>query len=376
MTVTPELRQWAAAAALAVSGPVPVVLVGSSSTAGLSATTAAARYANQLAARLKARHNPAAVTGGVGVAAGDTATGGGWTYSGTTVVTNSGLGYNIRQLAPGDYMERTFTGTSVTVLFKQGTGQGQLTVAIDGTPNTVTPDTGGAANRSDGTWSSPTVAAGSHTLRVTGVGTCRIEGVYCHDGDEAAGVQVWNSGLAGVTTFQLNANTSLVTRLAQLAPRLVLLMQTTNDYTSGGSVSFANTELRIRTWLTGLNAAAAVDPAVFLVHPYAPFNVSNPPATWAQYGALLEAIAGDYPNVGLVDVSAGFPTSQAADTDDLVSADGTHMTNAGHAHMADLVAAELAIRQRGTGTHAVSRQRASTAAVSGGRTSTAAVSGG
>jgi lysophospholipase L1-like esterase len=333
---------WHQAARTAGTARVPVVVVGSSTVAGMNATTASRRVVDVLAATLRARHNAPGVIGGTGV----TAYGGGygshgWTRSGGAAVTNRGLGFTGWQLGAAAYIERTFTGTAVTVLFEQGPGAGVFTVAIDGgAPVTVTPDTTGAT-RNDGTWTSSTVTAGSHTVRITGVGTCVIESVYLHNGDQAAGVQMHNSGLGGATTADLAATPGLTTRLAQLQPALVLMLLTSNDYQAGTNPATSKT--RVQSWLTGLFAAVSPAPSVLLVHPHRRLDVTAPAFPWEQYGqALADIAAADPERVAYADLSGLYPASQAADTLNLIDSDDIHLTDGGHQVMADALASNLA----------------------------------
>lgn len=338
------IETWLNVAAGANTAPVPVVCVGSSTTAGNNALVADRRYVDVLSAILRARHNSTSVPGGLGYTAyGGGYAGHGWTRSGGTPVTNRGLGFTAWQMAPGDFIERTFTGTAVTVLFEQGPGAGAFDVSIDGgAATTVTPDTSGFVTRNDGVWTSDNLSVGQHTVRITAVETCVIEGVYLHNGDETSGIQVHNSGLGGATSFDLINTPGLITRLAQIQPKLVILMMTSNDYASGTDP--AVTKDRHQSWLNSLFASVSPNPRVLLVQAFQRLDVTTPAFPWAAYGTALKEIADADPDrISYLDISNLYPLSQGADVYDLIDSDDTHQTDRGHQVMADAIANHLGL---------------------------------
>lgn len=339
-----NLVAWRVAANRAPSTPATVAVIGSSTAAGSMGTQSSdtrRRSTTMLGAVLRARHNAPGVPGGYGVSVANIGIPNEWTRSGGTNVPNRGLGFTAWQLAPGEWVSRPWFGTAVTVLYEQGAAAGAFDVSIDGGPATrVTPLAGAPVNT--GRWRSPTLSVGNHTVKITAVGTATIEAVYGHDRDEKTGVQTWNGGLPGITTAELAATPGLITRLAEMRPELVVLNQTANDFASG--VDPAVSKQRIQTWLSDLYAAIPDNPPdVLLVHQHERFDVVTPAYPWTAYGTALQDIANADPRVYYTDVSSLFPTSQGADTADLIDSDSTHLTERGHTVLTDALAGVVAL---------------------------------
>ncbi|EFC78980.1 SGNH/GDSL hydrolase family protein [Parafrankia sp. EUN1f] len=332
------LRSWRAALAGRWYAPARVVCIGSSTTAGVGATALDRRYVNKLGDLLHARYNPAGVAGGVHVAGVDS----GWTTSGTVGTNGLGLGLQSVTLAIGATMSRTVNPCDrITVLFEQGPGAGQFTVAIDGGgATTVTPDTTGSAGRHDGTWTSSALTLGSHSVVITAVGACVISGAYFHIGDYAAGVQVYQSGKSGAVANDFTGG-SIPTRVAQLGAGLAVVMLASNDYSTG--VDPAVTGANITTLCTNIKAAAYPPPSIALDGTYRRLDTTAPAYPWRAYLDVMQEIAANDPaNIAFSDLSSHFPASSSADHWNLIDTDLTHPTDRGHAHLAD--AAEQALR--------------------------------
>ncbi|MCK9896978.1 GDSL-type esterase/lipase family protein [Frankia sp. AgB32] len=328
------LRAWRAALANRWYAPARIVAVGSSTTAGVAATAIDRRYVNRLGDLLHASHNPPGVAGGAHIAAVDS----GWTLTGTNSTNALGLSLQSVTLAAGATMSRTVNPcTGFTVLFEQGPGAGQFTVAVDGgSAVSVTPDTTGTANRHDGTYSTPTVTSGSHSILITAVGACVISGVYAHQGDLTGGVQIYQSGRSGAVTNDFVANLSVPTRIAQLAAGLVILMTGSNEYQSGVSPTAFATALT--TLIGNIRATVNPVPSMLLVGTYRRLDVTAPAYPWASYLQAMRDMAADDPaNLAYVDISGVYPTSQSVDLYDLIGSDSVHQTDRGHAMMADLI---------------------------------------
>ena len=93
-----------------------------------------------------------------------------------------------------------------------------------------------------------------------------------------------------------------------------------------------------------LDAASPRPISHLLVHTYRRFDVTA--AKWATYGEALERVADARDNVAFLDVSQVYEAADIynGDPDDLIyDADALHPSDAGHALMAGLVAAELGV---------------------------------
>lgn len=327
------LRSWRAAQAGRWTTPARIVAVGSSSTAGTGAALDT-RYANRLGDILHAGLNPPGIVGGAYIAGVDT----GWATSGTVGTNAFGLGLQSATLAIGATMSRTVAATTgFTVLFEQGPGAGQFSISIDGGgATTITPDTTGAANRHDGTVSTGVLTVGSHSILLTAIGACVISGVYAHNGDLAAGVQVYQSGRTGAVAADF-AGLSIPTRIAQLGAGLVTIMLGSNDYdTQVNPVTFAAS---LTTLIDNIKATVYPPPSILLLGTYRRLDTAPTTYPWSAYLGVMRELAADDPtNVAYANLSGPFPSSNGVDAFNVLDPDLIHPTPRGHAMIADLAA--------------------------------------
>lgn len=335
----PALTQWRAQAANRLYGLVNVVCIGSSTTEGFNATALPRRYVNRLGTLLHSSLSVPGVVGGYHVGAADT----GWTLGGTSALDGNGLGLQSRVLQAAATMSRTETNcTSVEVYFQQGPGAGAFTVTVDaGSPVTVTPNTTGTANRGDGVYSSPPLAAGSHTFLITATAATAINGIYVRNGDETTGIRVFQSGRSGsITSDWSGASRTLMQRLAQLNPPLVTIMLGSNDFnTSINPITF---QTALQSLVNQIKAAVTPTPSILIVGTYRRMD-STPTYSWDLYLAAMAAVAAADPaNVEYINISAPYPTSPQLNASTLViDTDLIHQTDKGHALMGDLLAAAI-----------------------------------
>jgi lysophospholipase L1-like esterase len=333
--------RWQSALANAHSAQVSAIFVGSSTTAGSNATVSTNRYVDQLGNLLHKQFNAGAATGGRHVPLADT----GWTTGGTVTTDVSDLSNYSRILNAGASLTRTIPNcTGFDVYFVQGPGSGSFTVTIDGgTPTTVTPDASGAAGRHDGTWTSTALTRGTHTLVITAVSTCNISSVYAQDSDATTGVRLYNSGRASTTASSFTSNTTMWQRAANLPnTALVVLMLGANDYAS--SVDPATFKANILTLINNAKSALTTQlPDFLLINTYKRLDVT-PAHAYERYGEVMEELAEEQDRVYYMDLAGFYPTANDAanDPQNLIDTDNMHMTNAGHAYMARLIADRIA----------------------------------
>jgi lysophospholipase L1-like esterase len=333
--------RWQAALANAHAGQVSAVIVGSSTTAGSNATVTTNRYVDQLGNLLHKQFNAGAATGGRHMPLADTS----WTTTGTVSTEVSDFANYSRILNTGATLSRSVPNTTgFDVYFVQGPGSGSFTVTIDGgTPTTVTPDATGAAGRHDGTWTSPVLARGTHTVLITSVSTCNISSVYAQDSDATSGLRLYNSGRASTTASSFTSNTTMWQRAASLpSTSLVVLMLGANDYAS--SVDPATFKANLLTLINNAKSALTTQlPDFLLINTYKRLDVT-PAHPYERYGEAMEALADEQDRVYYMDLASYFPTANDATNDpqNLIDSDNMHMTNAGHAYMARLIAERIA----------------------------------
>lgn len=334
----PGLANWRSGLAGRTVSPARIVYIGSSTTAGGNATQQSRRYVDKLTRLLQSAYNPSGVSGGAFYKAYE-----GWATTGTTSVNAEGLGLASLAMQAGATISRSVSPcTSFTVLYVQGAGAGAFTVTIDGgSPQTVTPATSGAANQHTGSWQSGALTAGAHSIVITAVAATIIGGVYAANGDEAAGVQGYNSGKGATTSGDFAAATTLYPRIGQLAPALVVIMLGSNDYyTQMPLATFtSNTQSIIASCKSALATAGAPPASYLLMGSYLRLDATSRTIPWTDYLLAMKSVAdADAANVAFADISSAYPTANTASADpwNLIDSDSIHQTDRGHALMADL----------------------------------------
>lgn len=337
----PRLR---AGLANANNRKVSTIWVGSSTTAGTGAGHFTTRYMNVAAGVLQAKFNSSSVTAGLHCFPDDD----GWASGGSGTVTQIGRGLGLRSktLTAGATLTRTFTNcTGWELHYSQGPDQGEFTYTVDGgSPQTVTPDTTGVY-RHDGMTITGSISRGSHTLVITATGTFEFNGCYAFDGDRNTGFRAYNSGTGGATaaTF-INVNSYTLLERADVIPDLagIVYMVGANDWNI--NVNPATYEANIETFYNNAEAVLTTQkPDYILVNTYARYDTLNPTYPWARYGQAMANLARRLPRVYYMDLHPYFPTANtaAADPEDMMGSDNTHMNQAGHYYMGQLIAQKI-----------------------------------
>lgn len=157
----------------------------------------------------------------------------------------------------------------------------------------------------------------------------------------APGIQGINGSPGGVTSATYCPALLLYT-LNTLEVSFAIHMIGSNDSVAGMPLS----EYRdnVRAAVTGL-AKRGVR-GQLLVHTYRRHGVDV--KRWAQYGEVLTEVAAGTDGVGVLDVSALFENLAHLDSDplDLIDTDAVHMTDAGHALMAEQIARAVGVTAR------------------------------
>lgn len=339
-TGTTDLRwakSWLAAFGNRLYGPVPVTVTGSSTVEGANATVSTRRAVTRMGQILQAAYNPAGVVGGFHAKFLDT----GWGVTGgvTNTVAFGALGRRSYSIPNAGTLTRTDTCTGYQVQYAQGPGSGPFTIKIDGaTLATITPDTTGAA-RSDGVWTSSVLTRASHTLLITATTATPaiIDGAYVIDGDNTAGIRVYDDGMGGAALSDFQ--TSGTTRFAQLAPGLIVLIPGATEF--GANTPVATFKANLAALIAQRKAALTLPASFLIVGTFKRPDVTG--RDWAPYlTAMQELAAADPTNIGYVDLSTQFPTdSTTGDPYNLLTDGDIHLTDRGHALLGDLLAGVL-----------------------------------
>lgn len=162
--------------------------------------------------------------------------------------------------------------------------------------------------------------------------------------DKRLGVQGYNSGVGGTTSANYY-NTNNGPFVAWQAPNLVIHSVGSNDALDNPAYNVPpnSYQTNVAAAVDAIAAAVPYPVSQVLVHQHRRTGVTT--QTWAQYGARLKTIAASRPNVMFIDLSATFERLDLVGTNTLkmMSPDGTHLSDAGHAFLAELLAQALRI---------------------------------
>jgi hypothetical protein len=330
-------RLWAALCRVHDT-PVRIVNIGDSNTFGSSlgaSTQSTWRWTSLLARKLQRAMNEPN-TSGIYFLAWD----GDWTVTGTaTSQVSQGLGANSAAIPNGTSISRTITADRFTVYYEGGSGAaGAFTVAIDGgAATTVTPSTGSISHSTGDVWVSPQLTLGSLTIVITATGASTVlDGVYCHAGDYAAGIQMINGGRYGATSTGPLTLTSFQ-RIKSLTPAVVTYQLLSNNFGVQGALNLYKQDVSnfVERVLSDNPNAVIV---LINTHPRggvgATYGISE-----QSYKDQMAAVAASRPqNVLFVDTGNMFrqvdPTvlaaSSSVDPYSAVNGDNVHMTGIGH----------------------------------------------
>lgn len=342
------LRRFWAALADRDNNPVDICTVGTSFTEGQGSADTTKRWENLLLADLRARYQPAGVTGGEGYVAGhylapDLADR--WVLAGGATVNNAnGLGLRAISIgAAGAKGTLTFTGSAIDLFWSQSNSTGTMQVVIDGgAPDVINTNnatyTNGNKKRYGGL-----AANSSHTVEVSYVsgGACVFEGAMVYRGDETKGIRLWDGGHAGFKAGDfVNGAQHMEDVLGVIKPHLWIIELGANDTIPGMNVTVPTFLANVQLLLSKARAKIGTPaPSVVVVGVHPRADGTNTVARWnGYYNALQDAVVGD--------VAAGrtstfwslqdrFGTDTATNPLGLIDADLIHPTPKGHRYWAD-----------------------------------------
>lgn len=316
--------------------PKTWMAIGDSITEGSYASTRENRWISRARDKLRTR---AGLTGGVGYIPAwqvTVADGGGflwpnpWTPTGDASLIDwlDSLGFRGALLNAGASMSISVTGTSVDVWAIRAPGNAALSIKIDGgTPVTLA---------TDGAYGSPTVRTGislgtrgTHTVAISSpTGTAALAGVMVYDGDETAGLRLYDAAHSGWNSTQaINFNPgNLAALVAQAAPDLVSIGIGVNDIAAGiaSTTTAANVAQLAQTVWAGAPRAR-----IIFVLTYAP---AGNDAAWGPYTNELRYLCATR-NLELLDLR---DRMGVATTSGYWHGDGLHPSDTGHELIADL----------------------------------------
>lgn len=324
------------------------IVQGSSTVEGANAVPRTERWTNRVEKMLQASFNPIGINGGYSLRGNDPSPI--WVKTGTTNDQKAvGLGVRCLEMAVGATATHSAAvADGFTLTFIPGaTYGGVVDISVDG----------GAAlrfspkNSSTGEWKSGVLARGAHSIKITAVETANLEFAYVHDGDHAFGLQLLSAGVSGATAgnYANDANTEHWARITRMASTVFCapIMIGSND--AMAQVPLATFKTNILGMIQKTHAALGKSVWTPLIgmpaRPDTPLTIPN-----SSYIAVLKQVADENPQwCTFHDLSGYFPTTQSADTLNLMDADNTHPTTMGHAYEADLLAQMWGIPIRPSG---------------------------
>lgn len=158
------------------------------------------------------------------------------------------------------------------------------------------------------------------------------------------GIHALNGGVAG-TYANSYISAGALTEVATVQPRIVVHMVGANDYHLG--VTKASYKTALNAALTAVDGQCAAPPIHVLCDTYARPDVTSPTYAWSNYVDAMREVASARPDtVAFVSVVKDFESStasgpSAADPLDLIGTDNIHLTDTGHAFIAQAVAEGL-----------------------------------
>jgi lysophospholipase L1-like esterase len=353
-----RLATLKAAVANRNNAAVRILALGDSRTEG-EANTVANRWVNKLAGLLRTAYPVSGAAGGLGYIPGlfvsATTLTNPHSYTGTKSALSGGLGGGTAvstgrgyQLSAGATVTRVFTGTGIDIVYTKGTTAGSFSYTIDGGSST-TVNANQAATSSGNVEAVRGLTSASHTLVITAVGTTFFEGTTAYDGDESKGFNVFEGGHSGATTGDaIQTSSSAYDPYRMVAPHLVILDFTTNDWLVGGAptsrISPRQTEANLRDLIAAARSADT-DPSIILVEPVKRGVINTTVAVkgpWSEYTQAIRRVAKADGRVTLFDQQAAlgdFSTGSNANA----YTDQVHFSVAGNTAnaqaIADLIAA-------------------------------------
>jgi lysophospholipase L1-like esterase len=357
-----SLRRWYAALANRHYTPAKIAVVGDSIAEGIGASQFGRSWVPMTLNHLRDKFPVSWIPGGSGfVAAWDNP---GMNYdvpaytypatwsSGTTV---NYVGWSMKSLnttASGVTGTYNFTGTSIHVWYIKQSGGGTFSVTIDGTVVAASVATTIASGYSIGVWTSSALAQGPHQIVITttSASSIFINGFRVFDGDEAAGIQMFNGGQSGLKTGDFSEGTttdgySWASFLSTIAPQLVIVELGLNDW--AGSVAIATVKANLKTIISTIRSGSATNPAIVLyASPWVNDGAYAYPFTTLRQ-CWLEVVAedtggyGGASGVALFDAAARFLSPQVDTSDGYYYNNGIHPSDKGHSAVADALTSFL-----------------------------------
>ncbi|WP_213572475.1 SGNH/GDSL hydrolase family protein [Rhodococcus sp. USK13] len=260
-----------------------------------------------------------------------------WAYSSTPPALPQGLGYKAARI--NDTVTATITRKCTSFkLFFYRLAADVVTVSVDGgAPVTFTMNT----SIREQAYSISGLASGDHTIVITGTGAgTSFCGSVFYDGDETAGVSIWDASHSGATMkLYAETYTNWVEHLQFVTPKLLLMGCLTNDCrASSNGYSSALYKGYAQSIITQARVKVPSLPVLF-IPPYRPIDTETLIEPWDNYIGKLHELAAENAHCAVYDMSLRIP-NVTTDTYGF-RADSVHPSSVGMAYMSALATAAL-----------------------------------
>lgn len=268
-----------------------------------------------------------------------------------TVVGSGSYGLGLRAGYVNDATGKitfTFTGTRAKVAYVKGVA-GTLAimkVIVDGgAPVTLdTSPTGSASTIGGQLFDLGALTAGTHTVEVSwdaasGAGKrVYVEGLFTFNGDENAGIRVFDAGHSGFTTTSFTAPSADHARavMANGPVGLAIIALGVNDI--AGTITAATFKTNLQTIVTAMRTQAFSGSILYLMMAK-PGDKTD--AEWNPYVTAVNELAAADPDAVVLDLSDRMPKPvfNSPQPSDLgLYQDFRHLTPAGDGYVADVIA--------------------------------------
>ena len=322
-----KLLGFQAALANRASSPCDILVCADSVGEGVGVSSLSInRWVNQFLIALRQSYPVDGVAGGYGYRpASTTVINNAPVTAGATSISTNGLAHRSVILGAGGSITFTEVCTSFQLRLKRSTTD-SLTVSVDGGGATAI----AAGPSGEFTYTSAALQRDTHTIVVTQTaGSPEVEGIFAMDGDENAGIRLWDSSKAGAKagdwTVASGGSEAWLTAATGFTPSLVILGCLLNDVLA---VSSATYKTNVANQVAAVRAKWP-NVGILLIGSFQPpSRQTGLVSPWANYiTALAELAAADarIAFLNLMNRIGSIPT----DTYTLL-ADTTHPNNRGH----------------------------------------------
>lgn len=246
--------------------------------------------------------------------------------------------------------------TSFRAHYSRGaaTNIGDIAVNVDSGAHTWTiapSPTTGAVDYQGLDTQCPVMSSGSHAASFTPASgkIAHVHGAFHHNGDEAAGLWLWDNSQSGITAT-LESTYDPIDQIALCADTLalVVILLGTNDF--GAHTSTASFISAMEALIASINAKCPTAPSVCVVAPHERGDAGGSPSpSWASYVTAYNQIFADdiATQLTLIDMSSKMvkPTDANSHSSGKCNADNVHLSSGpsgGNAFYASAIDTDMA----------------------------------